>query len=142
EALPRTRLGKFRRFLLPALFARALSGSTGRAPRPPTEALLREPTAAAVWQVLFRHFRDHPLDLDIDLGLDLDLASLGLLEVSILLQERLGSALPEPDVARIGTIRDLLACRSIDGPRPARRNLAGRRRHSMSNIGWRRPARC
>ena len=116
EALPRTRLGKFRRFLLPALYANALAGSTGRAPHlpiPGDEALLREPTAAAVWQLLCQHFRDRALDLDIDLSLDLNLDSFGWMELSILLHERLGIALSEADLARIETIRDLLRL-SID----------------------------
>jgi long-chain acyl-CoA synthetase len=116
EALPRTRLGKFQRFLLPALYARALAGGAARAPRLPTpedEALLREPTAAAVWQLLRRQFPDRPLDLDIDLGLDLNLDSFGWMELSILLHERLGVALAETDLARIETIRDLLRL-SID----------------------------
>jgi long-chain acyl-CoA synthetase len=116
EALPRTRLGKFQRFLLPALYARALAGSSTRAPRLPApgdEALLREPTAAAVWQLLRQQFPDRPLDLDIDLGLDLNLDSFGWMQLSILLHERLGVALSETDLARIETIRDLLRL-SID----------------------------
>lgn len=111
ERLPRTRLGKFRRFLLPALYARALAGGGGRALHPPTkadEALLREPTAAAVWQLLRQHFPERPLDLDIDLALDLNLDSFGWMELSILLHERLNVALSETDLARIETIRDLL----------------------------------
>jgi long-chain acyl-CoA synthetase len=115
-ALPRTHLGKFRRFLLPALYARALAGTSMRAPRLPTpedEALLREPTAAAVWQLLRQQFPDRPLDLDIDLGLDLNLDSFGWMQLSILLHERLGVVLSETDLARIETIRDLLRL-SID----------------------------
>jgi long-chain acyl-CoA synthetase len=111
EALPRTRLGKYRRFLLPGLYARALAGAAGRAlhvPDAADEALLREPTAAAVWQLLRQHFPDRPLDLDTDLALDLNLDSFGWMELSILLHERLGVALSETDLARIGTIRDLL----------------------------------
>jgi long-chain acyl-CoA synthetase len=116
EAPPRTRLGKCRRFLLPALYARALAGSARRAPRPPTRedgALLRDPTAAAVWQLLRQHFPDPPLDLDIDLSLDLNLDSFGWMELSILLHERAGVALSETDLARIETVRDLLRL-SID----------------------------
>ena len=36
QQLPRTRLGKYRRFLLPQLYAQALAGGTARAPQPPT----------------------------------------------------------------------------------------------------------
>jgi long-chain acyl-CoA synthetase len=116
EPLPRTRLGKFRRFLLPALYARALAGSAIRAPHLPTredEALLREPTAAAGWQLLRQQFPDRPLDLDIDFGLDLNLDSFGWMELAILLHDRLGVALSDTDLAQIETIRDLLRL-SID----------------------------
>jgi long-chain acyl-CoA synthetase len=111
EALPRTRLGKYRRFLLPALYARALTGNAGRTQSmltPEDEALLRDPTASAVWQLLQQHFPDRPLDLNIDLSLELNLDSFGWMELSILLHERVGVALSEADLARIITIRDLL----------------------------------
>src|SRR6516165_6482885 len=48
EALPRTRLGKYQRFLLPALYAEALAGGARRAVHaltPEDTALLRNPTA-------------------------------------------------------------------------------------------------
>ena len=109
--LPRTRLGKYRRFLLPALYAQALAGSTVRPAGPPTpedEALLRDPTAAAVWRLLRERFPDRPLDLDIDFALDLNLDSFGWMALAILLHERTGVALSDTDLARIETIRDLL----------------------------------
>ncbi|HTW51780.1 MAG TPA: AMP-binding protein [Stellaceae bacterium] len=116
DPLPRTRLGKYRRFLLPGLYAQAVAGAACRPPRSPTPAdaaLLREPAAAAAWQVLREYFPDRPLDLDNDLGLDLNLDSFGWMELSILLHERAGVALSEADLARIATIRDLLRM-SID----------------------------
>jgi acyl carrier protein len=77
-------------------------------PAPEDEALLREPTVAAVWQLLREHFSGRQLDLDTDLALDLNLDSFGWMQLSILLQKRLGVALSETDLARIGTMRDLL----------------------------------
>ena len=53
QPLPRTRLGKYRRFLLPALYRQALGQGTRRAPHPPgpdDAALLHDPTAGAVWR--------------------------------------------------------------------------------------------
>lgn len=116
ETLPRTRLGKYRRFLLPALYARALAGGSGRVSRSPTpadQALLHESTAASVWQLLHEHFPNRPLDLDIDLSLDLNLNSFGWMELSTLLNDRLGVTFSETDLAQIATIRDLLRL-SID----------------------------
>jgi long-chain acyl-CoA synthetase len=52
QPLPRTRLGKYQRFLLPALYAEALAGATRRAAHtltPEDMTLLRDPTAEAVW---------------------------------------------------------------------------------------------
>jgi long-chain acyl-CoA synthetase len=111
EPLPRTRLGKYRRFLLPALYARARAGGSVGVSRVPTvedQALLRDRTAAAVWRLLQERFPDRSLNLDIDLGLDLNLDSFDWLELSILLHERANVVLAEPDLARIATIRDLL----------------------------------
>jgi long-chain acyl-CoA synthetase len=141
EALPRTRLGKYRRFLLPAIYARALAGGAGRAPHPPTaedEALLREPAAAAVWQLLRRHFAERPLDLDIDPSLDLNLDSFGWMELSILLQERAGVTLAETDFARIATIRDLLRL-SIDRRAAAARPPLGEPTFSLDAGYWLAP---
>ncbi|MGC2415253.1 MAG: 1-acyl-sn-glycerol-3-phosphate acyltransferase, partial [Stellaceae bacterium] len=53
------------------------------------------------------------IDLDVNLGLDLNLDSFGWMELTILLQDRLGVHLSESDIAGIETIRDLLR-RSID----------------------------
>jgi len=64
DPLPRTRLGKYRRFLLPALYARSVTGASCHPPHSPTPAdaaLLREPAAAAAWQVLRQYFTDRLL---------------------------------------------------------------------------------
>jgi long-chain acyl-CoA synthetase len=55
QPLPRTRLGKYRRFLLPSLYAQAAAGGgrrVGRALTPEDRVLLRDLTAAAVWSLL------------------------------------------------------------------------------------------
>jgi long-chain acyl-CoA synthetase len=111
QPLPRTRLGKYRRFLLPVLYAQALAGGSARPARLPTpedEALLRDPAAAAVWRLLGQRFPNQALDLDINLSLDLNLDSFGWMELAILLQERVGIALSDEDLGHIATIRDLL----------------------------------
>jgi long-chain acyl-CoA synthetase len=111
QPLPRTRLGKYRRFLLPALYAQAVAGRSvrvARAPTPEDEALLRNPTAAALWRMLQQRFRDQALDFDTSLGLDLNLDSFGWMELAIELDERGGVSLSDEDLSHIQTIRDLL----------------------------------
>lgn len=111
QALPRTRLGKYRRFLLPELYGRALSGhGASAAPAPNTDdaALLGEPTAHAVWGLLQERYPAGATHLDVNLGLDLNLDSFAWIELTIALQDRVGVRLSEADIAGIETIRDLL----------------------------------
>ena len=71
QPLPRTRLGKYRRFLLPALYTEAIAGGQRRAAHPLTPedaALLREPTAEAVWMLLRERYPDQPLDLEMTIS--------------------------------------------------------------------------
>ena len=111
QRLPRTRLEKYRRFLLPALYAEALAGGPRRAAHalsPEDAALLRDPTAEAVWTLLRERYPDQALDLDLNLALDLNLDSFGWMEITVALQDRLDLHLSETDIAGIQTIRDLL----------------------------------
>jgi long-chain acyl-CoA synthetase len=117
QPLPRTRLGKYRRFLLPSLYAQARRTTAIHALTPEDATLLRDPTASAVWALLRQRYPDWVLDLDIDLSLD----SFGWMELTILLQDRLRIHLSDTDIATIATIRDLLRL-SIErraGVRPA-----------------------
>jgi long-chain acyl-CoA synthetase len=126
EPLPRTRLGKYRRFLLPALYAEALAGGGRRAARaltPEDMALLHDPTAEAVWNLFRERYPDQPLDPDVNLALDLNLDSFDWMEISIELHDRLELHLLETEIARIQTLRDLLRL-AIDrrgGPRASPR---------------------
>jgi long-chain acyl-CoA synthetase len=109
--LPRTRLGKYRRFLVPSLYAQAVAGGGRRAVRaltPEDMVLLRDSTAAAVWALLQHRYPDQALDLDLNLSLDLSLDSFAWMELTILLEDRLGIHLSDADLGRIETIRDLL----------------------------------
>ena len=109
--LPRTRLGKYRRFLLPELYRQAAGAGTRRpphAPGPDDAALLANPTAAAIWNLLRRRCPEAAIDLDLDLALDLGLDSLAWMELTLLLHNRLGVSLSDADLAELRTIRDLL----------------------------------
>lgn len=111
--LPRTRLGKYRRFLLPELYQRALVGGAQREPRQLTaedHILLQDPTANAVWALLQDRYPGQILDPDVNLSLELNVDSFTWMELTITLQDRYGIQLSEPDISAIETIRDLLRC--------------------------------
>ena len=120
--LPRTRLGKLRRFLLPQLYAQALAGVTRRAARPLSDddvILLRDPIAAGIWDLLQQRYPGRAIDLDVNPALDLNLDSFGWMELAVTLQDRFGVVLSESDVSAVATIRDLLriaAQRRMDPP--------------------------
>jgi long-chain acyl-CoA synthetase len=120
QPLPRTRLGKYRRFLLAPLYRQALGEGPRRAARPlgpDDRALLRDPTAGAVWALLRERYPEQAVDLDVTLGLELNLDSFGWMALAIALQERCGVRLNEADIAAIDTIRDLLRRCAAAGPR-------------------------
>jgi long-chain acyl-CoA synthetase len=120
EAIPRTRLGKPQRHLLAERYEQALRGDTGAAPQPkgpmpPEEmsaedrALLEDPAGAAVWELLGERFADRRLSPDSDLNLDLGVDSMEWLNISLEISQRTGVGLGEATIARVRTVRDLLA---------------------------------
>jgi long-chain acyl-CoA synthetase len=111
QALPRTRLGKYRRFLLPGLYERALIHAEPQAAGPmgaEDRALLAEPAAAALWALLGTRFKQVGPTLDSSLQLDLGLDSLGWMALALEIENRLGVRLDDAAVNRILTVRDLL----------------------------------
>jgi long-chain acyl-CoA synthetase len=109
--LPRTRLGKYRRFLLPDLYAKALAGGPQRAAHMLAAAdlaLLQDPTAASVWALLRERFPDQAIDLDVDPRLDLNLDSFAWMELGLALEARASVHLTEADIAEVETLRDLV----------------------------------
>jgi long-chain acyl-CoA synthetase len=126
QILPRTRLGKYRRFLLHDLYMQALAGGGRRVAHelgPDDRELLSDPTAAAIWTFLRGRYPDQAIDLDVNLNLDLNLDSLSWMELTMTLEEQYGVRLSEQDVAKIETIRDLLRLGSErrKGPEPRAR---------------------
>lgn len=122
--LPRTQLGKYRRFMLPELYRQALVGGPKRESRPLStddQALLHDPTANAVWVLLQERYPGQSLDLDVNLSLELEVDSFAWMELTITLQDRHGIQLSESDVADIETIRDLLSCCAAKGRQIAMR---------------------
>lgn len=111
EPLPRTRLGKYQRFLLPELYERARKGARRPAPAEISaedRALLREPPAREVWRLLEARYPDKPLALDASPQLDLGIDSLEWVTISLELERRLGLRLSEEAVAEATSVRDLL----------------------------------
>ncbi|MBD3315601.1 MAG: AMP-binding protein [Chitinivibrionales bacterium] len=130
EKLPRTRLGKIRRHLLIDWFDRLQTTvkrpESERGPTPigdmagPDRELLRDPTAAAVWEALAKRFGDRKLTPDTSPQFDLGVDSLGWLEVTLDIRDKTGIELDEETIGRITTVRDLLratVARAHEGPR-------------------------
>jgi long-chain acyl-CoA synthetase len=143
QALPRTRLGKYRRFLLPQLYERALAKQTQGGPAPLSEAdraFLAEPTAAAVWALLRKRYADKPLALDADLSFDLSIDSFDWMEIALELERGLGVQLTSEMVAGLRTVRELIvAVTGLVDHRAADGNTARRWALSEEEAGWLRP---
>ena len=109
QHLPRTRLGKLRRHLLPALYAQAA------APRSPAAAsvmsgadsrLLESARVRSVWHWLSARYPDvHP---DSSPQLDLGIDSLGWVSLTAEMEDRFGVSLGSEQLSRVLTVRDLL----------------------------------
>lgn len=116
--LPRTHLGKIRRYQLAELYRQATQQgyqpavTIGPIPisqlTPDDQHLLDDSTARAVWEWLGQRFPHTRLAPDTHLHLDLEVDSLAWLHLTLELRERLGLILPEEAIARIETVRDLL----------------------------------
>ena len=132
QPLPRTRLGKYRRFLLPGLYERALAHAEPPASGPLSaedQALLAEPIASSLWSLLAERFKQVPLTPDSSLQLDLGLDSLGWMALALEMENRLSVRLDDAAVNRILTVRDLLleAVAARKGRGTGRRNQRSRR---------------
>jgi long-chain acyl-CoA synthetase len=110
QPLPRTRLGKYQRFLLPKLYEDARAGGAPAAKPLSDEdrALLQRPAAAAAWKVLQDRYAARGLSLDADPQLDLGIDSLEWLSLGLELESAAGVALAEQDFADVAQVRDLL----------------------------------
>lgn len=122
EPLPRTQLGKPRRFLLPALYERALHHRPAETATPVSAEdrdLLASPAAARIWRWLRARFSDRTLTLDTSPQIDLGVDSLGWINLSLDLEHELGVTLGEAAIARIMSLRDLVREAVAAGEHPA-----------------------
>jgi long-chain acyl-CoA synthetase len=108
--LPRTRLGKYRRFLLPDLYRQARAGATTAQPAVSAEdaAFLIASPARDVWEWLRQRYPTHRLSLDANPLLDLGIDSLERLSLALELEAHFHIQLNEADLIEPQTVRELL----------------------------------
>jgi long-chain acyl-CoA synthetase len=118
DPLPRTHLGKLRRYQLKARFEQAKR--QGREPlreigplpiermSPEDQHLLENPNARQLWHWLAHRFPDVRLTPETNLQLDLGIDSLAWLGLTLELREATGTNLDQEAIGRIETVRDLL----------------------------------
>jgi long-chain acyl-CoA synthetase len=124
EALPRTRLGKYQRFKLPALYAALRAGARPASTSTMSEAdraLLAASPGAEIWAWLKTRYPDQALSLDLSPQLDLGVDSLEWVTMTLELAERFGVHFSEEDGGAIATLRDLLV---LAGERRERKAVA------------------
>jgi len=118
DPLPRTRLGKLRRFLLPEIYERGGTGQAGpRALTAEERRWIAEPPRAEVWAALAETRAAEDFDLSSSLPIDFGLDSFDWMTLSVAIQHRTGVTLDMEDVAGLSTVRDLLetvAARAAD----------------------------
>lgn len=110
-SLPRTHLGKIRRFLLPELYARAESGAKPVAPGELSASdrlLLAAEPVNRVWDWLGVRFAGRLLTLDASPQLDLHIDSLEWVALTLEIQDQFGVVLGQDALGRVVTVRDLL----------------------------------
>ena len=110
EPLPRTRLGKYRRFMLPELFSQARAAAAPRTEElsEADRAFLQASPAREIWALLQARYPDKPVSLDADPQLDLGIDSLEWVSLTLELESRFGLHLSEEQIAGIGSLRDLI----------------------------------
>jgi len=145
EPLPRTRLGKIRRHLLPELFENADKRTLEEAPIELDEAdralIEATPTTRAVWEWLKERYPDRALGLDMSPQLDLQIDSLGWVGLTLELEQRFGVSLPAAAVSRVLSLRDLMTevrraeTEAGTTPAPAEATAPPRQRLPMRAIG-------
>lgn len=118
DPLPRTHLGKLRRYQLKARFEQTKRQGgeprreTGPLPiermSPEDQQLLENPAARQAWRWLADRFSDIRLTPEANLQLDLGIDSLAWLGLTLELREATGTDLDQEASGRIETVRDLL----------------------------------
>lgn len=116
--LPRTRLGKIRRHLLPELYEREKdrkdSERRDRRPISPEDMsgqdreLLLDKASRKTWNLLVRRYHDQPLTPDTSFRHELGVDSLGWVNLTLEIAQQTGIDLDDEKIGDIETVRDLL----------------------------------
>ena len=111
QSLPRTRLGKLRRHLLPEIFAIASAPRPSGSPDTLVEEdrqLLESATVQAAWNSLQQRYAGTGISLDSSPQLDLGIDSLAWISLTTELEEKYGIALGAEALSHVLSVRDLL----------------------------------
>ncbi|HLT89306.1 MAG TPA: AMP-binding protein [Woeseiaceae bacterium] len=108
QPLPRTRLGKLRRHLLPELFSAAGAQRPAAAAPGADESLPPSGAARAAWNWLRSRYADRGICLDSSPQLDLGIDSLGWMSLTTELEQRCGVRVSAEALSRVMSVRDLL----------------------------------
>jgi long-chain acyl-CoA synthetase len=142
EPLPRTRLGKYRRFELPALYEAAHAGRGRRAAvlSEADRAVLAASPGREIWELLERRFPGRLTNLDASPQLDLGIDSLGWLAITMEIEARFGIHLEDAEVAAVSTIRELVTLTETASMRRREGAPPGKRQAIPESEDWLRPA--
>jgi long-chain acyl-CoA synthetase len=127
KPLPRTRLGKYERFRLPAIYDEA---EAVVAPTPPSavaaedRALLEHEPARNLYDLLKARYPRRPVSLDASPLLDLGIDSLEWVALGVVIEQQLGLRLDEQVAGECFTVRDLLR-RTVEIAAVRRHEAAG-----------------
>ena len=110
EPLPRTRLGKFRRFLLPELYRQAIEGTAParKVARFEDSDLSQNAAATTAWSLLVERYGERLRGLEDHLALDLAIDSLEWIGLELDIAQRTGLNLEGINLAELTTVEDLL----------------------------------
>jgi len=111
EPLPRTRLGKYQRFLLPDIYDRTKRGLAPRkaeALSAEDEALLARPPLGELYALLQERYPDKGVHPDASPQLDLGIDSLEWVNLGLEIEQRFGLSFSQEEVANVGSVRELL----------------------------------
>ncbi|MBE7559091.1 AMP-binding protein [bacterium] len=118
QAIARTRLGKIQRHVLPRQYDAARAGREQAVAAGPIsidemsdqdQALLEHRAARVVWDILVERYSEKRLTPDTSPQLELGVDSLTWLDLTMEISQRAGVELMEDAIARVETVRDLLA---------------------------------
>jgi long-chain acyl-CoA synthetase len=142
EPLPRTRLGKYQRFLLPKLYDAIQRGELREKPKTLSaedQAMISASPAREVWDFLTGRYGGKGVSLDSNLALDLGLDSLEWMTVSLEIEARARVRLGDEQLAEAVTVRDLLAGINAAATETDAASLAGVPKAAPDLERWLRP---